>query len=486
MLHNGIESGHLFGETTRDPEGNWIEKDCILVHPGVFMSGGGKVEVSEADVKRLEKRYNSYLSKFTNLTTGVIPYRYCPPIQLDHSKKAIHTVGRLVRPITVKKLVLEGDSDEKLCAMSRVRIMGKSNVEKVDDGRWIHLSVGADFDEGVLSETSIVTFPAVADASMLSAGEKPESGDPNELSEGEDVKLSYKALQEKAAKLSKLHAYLTGAKHKLSEEDAEKKLNELSDEDTDKMCGECDEDEKKLSEEKELRANSRKAKLSALNTAKTELSAALKQQENSQTVVKVMIRLSAMKSKGKITPAEIKGLNIAELAAASPEVLEATLGTYEKREPVIDPRVLGSVTALSGAALAKQVELEGMEERARKNMTSVPQKKNKGKGKGVELNSDTEGTQFVKQERQSVDQGLGRRELGELHIIHQCLSEGKIDEAKEKLSKLTSGDKLSDSDAVLSMDEKESEKHLSALVDSTKLVQDNLNKVTQLMADLAD
>lgn len=156
-----------------------LDRKALLVYTGNFESMDGLVEVKDEHITRLHDNHNSLLSRIGRMASGEIPLKFCPPIQLDHSLSAKDTVGRLVGLLEIGDHEPEpGKSVKALFGM--VRILGKENVEKVVDGRWTNLSIGADLEDGKFSELTITPFPAAADAAML-ASTRPFKGDRAEV-----------------------------------------------------------------------------------------------------------------------------------------------------------------------------------------------------------------------------------------------------------------------------------------------------------------
>jgi hypothetical protein len=143
-----------------------IDRHALLVYPGKFESMDGPVEITDDHIKKLAENHNEKLSKLKKLSKdGQVAYKNYPPIQLDHSASATMTVGRLIGELSISPLKIDGESVNAL--FGTVRILGKENVEKVQDGRWTHLSIGADLDDCNLNELTITPFPAASNASLL-------------------------------------------------------------------------------------------------------------------------------------------------------------------------------------------------------------------------------------------------------------------------------------------------------------------------------
>lgn len=145
-----------------------LTKRARLVYVGDFESMDGPVKVTEEHLNRVCEKYNGKLAKLKRLALAeTVPVGSLPPVQLDHTRSARDTVGRLENT----DLVIEDWTDEegttRKALYGNVRFLGRENVEKVMDGRWSTLSIGADFEDGRLDELSVTPFPAAESASVL-------------------------------------------------------------------------------------------------------------------------------------------------------------------------------------------------------------------------------------------------------------------------------------------------------------------------------
>ncbi len=144
------------GQTdTMSSDGASLDKRCLLVYCGEFDSMDGPVSIGLNHLTRLVEEHNNSSNK------------YSPPLQLDHSTSARDTVGRMVGPLTIADHTLQ-DGTKVPGLYGTARFLGKENVEKVKDGRWLHLSIGADLEDGKLTELTITPFPAAPEAALLS------------------------------------------------------------------------------------------------------------------------------------------------------------------------------------------------------------------------------------------------------------------------------------------------------------------------------
>lgn len=602
--------GSLEGEGKSNEAKTSLDKQAMLVYAGKFESMDGPVEIKDEDIEKLAANHNTILSKLSRLATGDVPLRHSPPLQLDHSTSARDTVGRLVGELSIGE---HTDSDgKKIKALfGTARILGKENIERVEDGRWTNLSGGFDLENHKVTELTITPFPAAADASLLSkkrfayqdsydnqdivkeykgyqiglvvddkgdmfwtvfddeskvGGGKGSSesdclqkakkyidtagnhlskhrfakwkkhkaveykdqtievffdeNDPSSfvatstnirengssaqeviteakklidqrsknLSKGEgDDMPSYKELKEKMGMYEKCKKHLMD-KEKLSEEGADEKLAALGDEDLKKMSAERDEEDKKLAadnEEKEKLAAVEKEKelkrMSAMKDQKTQLIQLSKgitaANAKVQLAVKksgIQVRLAKLQAQTKITPAEIKALNLDELVGKSEEVISATLSSYEKREPVIDVGLFGSTKALTAGQLQARLKKMGMEKLELETRLNMPSKAGEAKTRLAEIEEDEKALQSqVDRTEQPAARNDHEQVLAELKGM---LAEGKHDEALSHLKKnMTGGQETA------TMGE-QPVKEISALAEEVKKMQTNFDEVIKLAA----
>jgi hypothetical protein len=480
-----------------------IEKRAVLVYAGTFASMDGPVEVTTEQLVRLVANHNSLLSRVPRLAKGL---KGCPPVQLDHSTSARDTVGRLVGPLELGAYELE-DGTSVPAVYGLPRILGRENVERVADGRWIHLSIGADFEAGKVSELTITPFPAAAEASMLSKG----GATSDEQTDGggaatTEVKSDTQPTEETHTMKNrdKLKKYLTETK-KLSEADAEKELSRLGleenkeelsrleaedDENDKRLTAEADEAEKKRlaaeSDEKEKAEKEKTEKLTAARGKLTQLTAGFRGVVDGARLAarqgRILTRLSKLRAEAKITPAEVKKIDVAKLAGENDSSIELVLKTYSDREPVIMVGQLGSIKGANLAAEGKQAKMAQLEAETRANMSllskSAPSKLADG-GAHTATENPAERPGMADDE----DTKHMEREYAELSRL---MDEGKGGEAKDRLkafmvkcsrSSLSSGDFV-EANAV------ETEKHLSSLAENVTKMQAQFDELHQLTASL--
>lgn len=546
-----LEIGALEGEPKMGPDGSWMEKPVKMVYAGKFKSMDGDVEIKDEDIDKLISNHNSLLAKVSRMAKGSVPVTSHPPIQLDHSTSATHTVGRLVGDLTPGEHIDE-DGNKFKALMGTARILGKDNVERVQDGRWATVSIGADLEEHKVTELSITPFPAAAGASMLArlhkdvsymeheirvypstkdgtgkwrwetkwhsgladseadavaAGKKcidefheynPElrawmgdikrmkgsdialPGHPDEalwnkakdayekaqaggskiddkwafvtawykkqggkLSQGEDT-MGYKEHMHKASLYEKARKHLTDHK-KMGEEDADKhleaaderELKHLNEEHDKHMKHLADEDAKKKEEEEKL-----KGKLSFHKDGLIKLAKGFKESgkkvQLAEKASKIHVRLTKLRADAKISPAEMKSINIDSLAEKSEEVIEAKLSSYESRQPVIDTGLVGSTKAMTPAQLAKAFKVDGLTAEEVQTRLNMPSKR-----EGILKRLAEVGDEAKKHQEHREDDGAhlhdGDNDEDDKHLeaalteYKKMSDEGKHDEAKEHL-----------------------------------------------------
>lgn len=446
-------SGSFESSDVTEVSDSAIEKEVMLVYPGTFQSMDGEVEITDEHLQKLMGNHNSFVGKLAKMAGGEMPLKNCPPIQLDHSVSARDTVGRLVGALEIKPHSLS-DGTQTKALFGKMRVLGKENIEKVKDGRWTHVSIGADLDEGKLTELSITPFPAAPEAAMLSRlgpmkkmkfkGFDVEYGFSEQLSsyvafvgnqvfKGADEQSALEKAKEwadQAAKKivegkfsqgevmkEKLLKYLAKFK-KLSAEEAEKKMGEMKDDEKEKLAAEYEKHEKlkkhliekeKLAEEavekklaemdddskkkleseiahkeklaaeeeekkklaaeeeekKKLAEQDPEKKLSAAREKLTQLRSDFRSASESarlaQRKISVTTRLSSLKAAAKVTPAEIKKMDIAKLAAQTDEELDAFFKGFEVREPQVMIGMMGNANAEDIARLTKKKKMADME-----------------------------------------------------------------------------------------------------------------------------
>lgn len=477
------ESGHFDGESKLAADKLSLDKPVLMVYTGKFESMDGPVEIKDEDIESLAANHNTFMSKLGRLASGDVHPRHNPPLQLDHSTSARDTVGRLVGNLSVGEHTLE-DGTKVKALMGTARVLGKENVEKVEDGRWTHLSGGFDLENHKVSELTITPFPAAAEAHMLkrfhkavmykdheirvfpapadkwnwetryhsgvvdsedaavAAGKKDiddfHATHPN-LSKNPEDKMGMKEVKEKAALYEKCRKHLTEHK-KMSEEDADKHLEAAKHEELTAMSKEHDEHLKHLAEDEEKKKEEEKklaAKLSAHKPALIKLAASFKTSASKVRLAEranmIHTRLTKLRAEAKITPAEIKTIKIDDLASKNDDVIDAALSSYAQRLPVIDTGLIGSTKAMAPSQLAGVLKRMNMERAELETRLNMPSKREEALKRLKEI-EETEKKLGDQEHHELHHDEDGDKHFEAAYMHHKKLSdEGKHDEAKEHL-----------------------------------------------------
>jgi hypothetical protein len=375
-----LYSGHIQGGPELDAGATADQIDCavMLVYEGTFDSMDGKVTITADHLAELAKHHNR--KHALQLAGGDVPMRDCPPVQLDHSTSARDTVGRLIGPVHTDTVVIEGAP--RLALLGTVRFLGAENVQKAKDGRYTHVSIGADLEANTLKELSVTPFPAAAKASLLTQGAPAMDKEKLKKHLMRSTKCSAEEAEEKLAKMSddeqaKLAAEADDEDKKLAAEEEEKAKLAAEEEEKKKDLaegkdGDGDKDDEKDGPKKLAAANDKIAKLTgALGRAKTALAA----QRVTLRQAEIGNRIAKLRASGQLTPAEQKklmekagesGSFVTRLAAAPDDTMALVFDVLEAREPVVAIGQLGSLKAVdlaAGGGALKQARLaEGMKD----------------------------------------------------------------------------------------------------------------------------
>jgi len=587
-------SGEFEGDSKALEGAATLDKKCMLVYCGDFDSMDGPVKIKAEDIQKLSDNHNTALKKLGRLAEGVTPMKFSPPIQLDHSTSAKDTVGRLVGDLEVGEHQLE-DGSKVPALFGTARILGKDNVEKVSDGRWTHLSIGADLENHTISELTITPFPAAAEASMMSkmAGEivkkdkhkgililiKKEKkngkdvycaydedsekitpdhssikealadakgyideNDPIEMSkkrlaeyevlnrdndiayvveansmddaikkvrakiqkdgsyrdisrevrgpDGKTIKLKqgeekmdYKTMKDAMDLYAKARQHLMDEK-KMADKEADEELNKMADEDVKKMASEQDEKLKKLAaekeeEEKKLAADEEVkektlSSLKAQGPALTKLAAAFKQTNEkvrlAAKISKMSIRLSKLKADAKISPAEMKKIDLTALALKDDKTIDAVLGTYEQRESLVPVGLYGTTKALTAAQLHKHLKKSNISRLQLETELNMPSKREAALKK---LAAMEDAEKEVNVHIDNVPQGEHDVGMADYDMAYdqmkKLMDEGKHEEAKAHMSNYMK--KLTEDKMAADMPVENASEQMSALAEEVKKMQ---------------
>ncbi len=474
-----LKSGAFHGAVT---DGERMTAPALLVYAGDFESADGPVKVTAAHIDLIVASHNAWLAARRD-HTGTVPLALHPPVQLDHSTSARDTVGRLVGDVFRSEHVMP-DGKRVAALRGNVCILGADNCERVRDGRWADLSLGFDLDRGLIGECTITPFPAAR---------------------GAGIKLTQKQEENGGMDPAKLKAYLTGAKG-MTDDDAVAHLANLG-ADTEGMsalAAECDEHEKKLSaekadeDEKAKKDEDEKAKLAASTAAATKLAAnrseltklstgfaSLAQQTRLKVREgRVLTRLSKLRAAAKITPAEIKKIDLAKLTAADDVAVDMVLKTYEDREPVIMVGQLGSIKATNIAQLSQKSQLAKLEEETRANMSLLRRKPADGETRLSD--AERAAPAASRASDPNSDAAFVEREFGEVCTL---MEGGRTDEAKLRIKafmhKLMALGGAAVEAAETEKEAADAESRLSAVAGDLQKMQDAYDSLHKLASSIA-
>jgi hypothetical protein len=355
LLNSGAMTDHSPGIQASDD--SRLQKEAMLVYVGKFDSMDGEVEVTPEDLSRLVENHNAEYTRFAS--SGTVNMKDCPPIQLDHSTSARDTVGRVVGQLRI------GDFEGVPALFGNVVFLGKENADRVKDGRWTHLSIGADLEAGKLNELTVTPFPAAPNASLLKGKrlmqgtyrnfayyvEKDKSGESysaglqwdsgsgwSDEKDGfaseaeasryikgcidEEWKTNGKFYQNDLDKMSKFSKGDTVdkekmkkhlmEKEKMSAEEADHKLSKMSDEEKKELSAKCDEDKTSMAaeetetedegEDEDKDKESKKAKMQSAKKKWAQLTKGFK-----ETSAKVSLEAKKIRLSGRIAKLRSQG-----------------------------------------------------------------------------------------------------------------------------------------------------------------------------------
>lgn len=405
------------------------EHPVLLVYDGEFESMDGKVIVNPDHVDLLAKNHNAILSKVARMASGEIPMRDCPPMQLDHSVKSSDTIGRLVGEVSSRDFE-HARLGKRRGLFGTARFLGKENVEKAKDGRYTHVSIGADFELGKLNELSVTPFPAAEQASLLSkpGTEKGEHAMHEKLKKHymEHGKLSEADADKKSKDCLKHHM----SKLDMDEKTAMSHMEKADDKELSRMSNEYAEYEKKILEPDHEARMAAKAKFVTLakgmKDGRDKIRLGLRESM-------VSTRLARLREQAKVTPAELKKLDIKKLSALADDAMEAALSTFEAREPVLNfGSSVGTAKAEAIETITKKYRLARLELESRMNM---PMKRTEAL-KRLKQIEDEEKTELSGVETKVEPPSKGTLTAFSYDDACRMLSEGKHEDLKLKLKEV--------------------------------------------------
>jgi hypothetical protein len=369
------------------PAPDQLVKKTILVHAGQFQSMDGPIDFDSARIQRLVQNHNSQIEALANSYGGIeqMPLGAYPPILEDHEESNQRIIGRLSGLLEYAELDIPGVGKKVPAAVAPITFIGKENTLRVLDGRIYHVSIGINTESDTLSETSVVVTPAAPGAMLLSRGKVQTSPSTKQGEKKMPHAMKKAALPEE--RKARLHA----------------------------LRGEIDQVNRTIkSSQDQLRLKAKEGKITH--------------------------RLKAALGSGKLTPAELKQMmddgDVKRLASMSDEASELLLKTIEKRQHVIEPGQRGSVDALEGGQVAKEVGLKRLKAETRSDILGKARlKKMDGEEK-----SSTQENPFEKKAAKHLEESDAKKkeeaELSGKDVAGAADSAVVGDEAQSKLAEL--------------------------------------------------
>ena len=394
-------SGSVANQADQADASDKITRPAILVHSGpngeniVFQSSDGEIAFDEARIKRIVENQNKLLNGLAEQYGGFdkVPPGAFPPLLDQHENDSNNRiVGRMMALLKFEKRDVPKVGKNVACAVTEITFLGAENVQRVNDGRIFHLSIGIDETTDTLGETSTVIEPAAPGAMLL-----------NRKAASPVVRL--KKEQNMGKNLARIQAH----------------------------------------------AN-RMAKLTAIKEGLGTLSAGVKGASETVKLTKktgeVSHRLTGLMRAGKLTPAEFKKIDVKRLAKLDSESLNTVLDTYEVREPQVAAGQKGTTDAVPFTELAAGMKKKNLK-RLKAEIANDFKKLSGGKlnlasledededhGKDHEMAGGNKEHEINPgKDPHDVPGEGGDMKMGEFkeHMAHcaKCLAEGDVDGAKE-------------------------------------------------------
>lgn len=287
----------------------------------------------------------------------------------------------------------------------------------------------------------------------------------------------------------KLKKHLIDKKN-LSADEADKELSRLeaeeNKEELSKLSEEIEKDE--LSSDADIDDKEKKeAKLTAAREKIKNLSAGFRSSIGATRLAakqsKILNRLSKLRAEGKVTPAEIKKMDISKLSASSDEAIDLVMQSYEDREPVIMTGMIGDSRSMNISEVQKKNKLAKLEAETRANMPFVAHV-----DKNVKRLSEGEQEAGKDTVNIHVDTDPHTDLEGEYGEIEKLMDDGNMDEAKKKLKGWLAKMKClgGGSNEYTETATAETEKQLSAMAAEISKLEKQFNDLQKLASELAE
>ena len=151
------------------PDGKSMDLKVLVLYPYFVEAdaNGNSFNIKEEDVRQIHAKHNKNVKNLWNRITKLgknLPVHEIEalPNQKDHQQGVDHTVGHVLGEFEL----VEGEGGPYLFA--NIRVKGKENVEKADDGRYKKVSIGFDPKTHESFEISWVVNGAIPNAQNIS------------------------------------------------------------------------------------------------------------------------------------------------------------------------------------------------------------------------------------------------------------------------------------------------------------------------------
>ncbi len=199
---------------------------------------------------------------------------------------------------------------------------------------------------------------------------------------------------------------------------------------------------------------------------------------------RIITRLSKLRAQAKITPAEVRKIDLVKLSASSPEAIDAVLLSYESREPVIHLGQFGTTKAENVSEHQAKTRMSRLEAETRANMPMLARSdkgkrlaEDEGAPRGMPRIDSTPPVPDPTPDTSSYEADYG-------HIC-QMIDQGNAIGAKDFLKKLLEKIALGgQSDDFAEANTLETENQLSALAESVQKMQTQFDTLSKLASSL--
>lgn len=248
--------------------------------------------------------------------------------------------------------------------------------------------------------------------------------------------------------------------------------------------------EVELAAKEEEDKKEKEQKLSAAKTKLTKLSgdfrASAKLMQLTAKRGKILTRLSKLQAEAKITPAEVKKINLVELSAKSDEAVDAVLKAYADREPVLLMGQVGTRKGENIAKLAGQQKMTELEARTRSNMSFLSQAERNNRESRLASGLPASDTPIPVEHVLDPAATAETANLdAEYDSIVAMLDAGDIQGAKDALKALLSKIAAGATAEFTDSQNAETERQLSTLQQGMAKMQTQFNEVMELAGSLA-